>query len=113
MLAELLPQVQGALEVPRDGLVHIGSVPILIGDPVGQALVQLGPDLLRQAAVRGLPHHRVREAPPPRGLLLGVHEPALVQRRDRRLELGDADVGGQCTEGADAEPPALDRRPLQ
>ena len=63
-LAELLPQMQRALEVPRDRLVDLGLVRVLLDDPVGEPLVQIRPQLFREASVCGLEREGMREAPP-------------------------------------------------
>ena len=66
--------MQRALEVARDRLVDVGLVGVLLGHPVGEPLVQIGSQLLREASVCGLEDERVREAPPTGGLVLRLHE---------------------------------------
>ena len=66
--------MQRALEVPRDRLVDLGLVRVLLDDPVGEPLVQIRPQLFREASVCGLEHEGMREAPPTAGLILRLHE---------------------------------------
>ena len=72
--AELFAQMQRALEVPRDRLVDLGLVGVLLDHPVGEPLVQIRPKLLREASVSCLEHEGMREAPPTAGLILRLHE---------------------------------------
>ena len=66
--------MQRALEVARDRLVDAGLVGVLLDHPVGESLVQIRPQLLRQASVRGLEDERMREAPATAGFVLRLHE---------------------------------------
>ena len=57
---ELAKVVRGTLEVVADDLVLLQESRNRL-DPVGEALMQLGPDLLRQRLVRGVADQQVPE----------------------------------------------------
>ena len=95
--------------MPRDRLVDIGLVGVLLDHPVGEALVQIRPQLLGKASVRGLEDERVCETPPTGGLVLRLDETSSFERVHRSFEVIRIEVGGERTERGDPEPTSLDR----
>jgi len=78
--------------MPRDVLIDVGLISVLIDHPVGQAFMQIRTQLLRETSVGSFGDERVRESPPTARLVLRMHQPFPFECGNRTLQVFDVEV---------------------
>lgn len=111
--AQLLVQVEGALEMAGGRLIDVGVLGFLGQEPCREPLVKRCPELLRDAPIRRLGDQGMREPPPSGRLVVEVDESAAFQQHESVVERLLVDTLGERSHRGHAEPSAFDRRVLQ